>query len=81
MTLIPRSTWAFNNGPAGNFAQIGWKTGDKVPRGIDVEACANQSTQDDPSGSWVKTTRSKVDLTLLWKVQLYILLYFSMFLD
>ncbi|KAJ7849048.1 hypothetical protein B0H14DRAFT_3452641 [Mycena olivaceomarginata] len=30
VTLTPRSTWAFNNGPGGNFTQIAWKTGDKL---------------------------------------------------
>ncbi|KAJ7858150.1 hypothetical protein B0H14DRAFT_3447470 [Mycena olivaceomarginata] len=28
VTLSPRSTWAFNNGPGGNFAVVGWKAGD-----------------------------------------------------
>ncbi|KAJ7203750.1 hypothetical protein GGX14DRAFT_569800 [Mycena pura] len=35
--VIPRSTWAFNNGPEGNYAHISWKTGD-APKGVTIES-------------------------------------------
>ncbi|KAF8179260.1 hypothetical protein K438DRAFT_1768981 [Mycena galopus ATCC 62051] len=31
--MYPRSSWAFNVGPGGNFGQMAWKTGDKCPNG------------------------------------------------
>ncbi|KAJ7223050.1 hypothetical protein GGX14DRAFT_387425 [Mycena pura] len=37
LAVTPRSTWAFNNGPEGNYAHISWKTGD-APKGVTIES-------------------------------------------
>ncbi|KAJ7204422.1 hypothetical protein GGX14DRAFT_398265 [Mycena pura] len=64
VTVTPRSTWAFNNGPDGNYAHNSWKTGD-APKGVSVES--NQGSYQ----VWTKTTRSATDLLLFWKTQLW----------
>ncbi|KAF8144018.1 hypothetical protein K438DRAFT_1993264 [Mycena galopus ATCC 62051] len=70
VTLVyPRSSWAFNVGPGGNFAQIAWKTGDKYPNGITVEIQPGRGSDSDPC--WLKTVRSPTDLELVWQVQLW----------
>ena len=63
VTITPRSTWAFNNGPDGNYAHVSWKTGD-APKGVTVES--NMGSYQ----VWTKTTRSATDLQLFWKTQL-----------
>ena len=73
VTLIPRSTWAFNNGPDGNYAHLSWKTGD-APRGVTVES--NMGSYQ----VWTKTTRSANDLQLFWKTQLCVFNYCCGFL-
>ncbi|KAF8186556.1 hypothetical protein K438DRAFT_2153188 [Mycena galopus ATCC 62051] len=35
--VYPRSSWAFNVGPGGNYGQVSWKANDKCPKGIDVQ--------------------------------------------
>jgi hypothetical protein len=68
VTVFPRSTWAYNNGPAGNFAQIGWKTNDKIPSGITLDSRRGNGSDDNIT--WVKTTRSGTELGVAWTVQL-----------
>ncbi|KAF8142929.1 hypothetical protein K438DRAFT_1994397 [Mycena galopus ATCC 62051] len=66
VTLVfPRSSWAFNVGPGGNFGEISWKTGNKCPKGIDVEIQPGHGT--DSEASWTKMTRSPTDLELVWR--------------
>ncbi|KAJ7825403.1 hypothetical protein B0H14DRAFT_2596627 [Mycena olivaceomarginata] len=67
VTLSPRSTWAFNNGPGGNFAVVGWKAGDRLVKAIEVEPRPGQTSD----GAWVKTTRNKKDITCEWRVQIF----------
>ncbi|KAJ7326470.1 hypothetical protein DFH08DRAFT_968356 [Mycena albidolilacea] len=67
VTLSPRSTWAFNNGPGGNFAVIGWKAGDRLVKAIKVEPRPGQTSDS----VWVKTTRKKKDITCEWRVQIF----------
>ncbi|KAJ7907826.1 hypothetical protein B0H13DRAFT_1879273 [Mycena leptocephala] len=69
VTVFPRSTWAYNNGPAGNFAQIGWKTNDKIPSGITLDSRRGNGSDDNIT--WVKTTRSGTELGIAWTVQLW----------
>ncbi|KAF8198236.1 hypothetical protein K438DRAFT_1966978 [Mycena galopus ATCC 62051] len=69
VVAFPRSAWAFNVGPGGNFGQIPWKTGNKLPNGIELEVQPGRGPESDPS--WMKTTRSPTDLELNWKVQLW----------
>ncbi|KAJ7822591.1 hypothetical protein B0H13DRAFT_2376599 [Mycena leptocephala] len=64
VTVFPRSTWAYNNGPAGNFAQIGWKTNDKIPSGITLDSRRGNGSDDNIT--WVKTTRSGTELGIAW---------------
>ncbi|KAF7360130.1 MYND-type domain-containing protein [Mycena venus] len=66
VTLAPRSTWAFNNGPAGNFAVLGWKAGDRLVKGIEVEPRPGQT-----NNMWVKTTHNKKDIMCEWRVQIF----------
>ncbi|KAJ7324016.1 hypothetical protein DFH08DRAFT_969020 [Mycena albidolilacea] len=66
VTLAPRSTWAFNNGPAGNFAVLGWKHGDRLVKAIEVAPRPGQQVEY----TWVKTTRHKKDITCEWRVQI-----------
>ena len=63
LAVTPRSTWAFNNSPEGNYAHISWKTGD-APKGVTVES--NTGSYE----VWTKTTRSPGDLQLFWRTQL-----------
>ncbi|KAK7053865.1 hypothetical protein R3P38DRAFT_2365548, partial [Favolaschia claudopus] len=68
-TIDPRSTQAFNNGPAGNFASMAWKSGDKLVSGVSIEARPGSNNPlDDP---WTKTTRSGTNLMLSWSVQVF----------
>ncbi|KAF8164558.1 hypothetical protein K438DRAFT_1984494 [Mycena galopus ATCC 62051] len=70
VTLVfPRSSWAFNVGPGGNFGQISWKTGNKCPKGIEVDIQPGRGT--DSEAAWTKTTRSPTDLELVWRVQVW----------
>ncbi|KAJ7302846.1 hypothetical protein DFH08DRAFT_826307 [Mycena albidolilacea] len=66
VTLSPRSTWAFNNRPGGNFAIVGWKAGDRLVKAIEVEPRPGQQSD----GAWVKTTHNKKDITCEWRVQM-----------
>ncbi|KAF8211029.1 hypothetical protein K438DRAFT_1959232 [Mycena galopus ATCC 62051] len=68
--VYPRSSWAFNVGPGGNFGQLPWKTGDKLPNGIEMEVQPGRSMDSD-SPCWLKITRSPTDLELVWRVQLW----------
>ncbi|KAJ7791173.1 hypothetical protein B0H14DRAFT_2625300 [Mycena olivaceomarginata] len=68
VTLTPRSTWAFNNGPGGNFTQIAWKTGDKLVNGIEITPNANTGQSED---SWTKLTRSGSEIGVTWSVQCF----------
>ncbi|KAJ7726181.1 hypothetical protein B0H14DRAFT_3519161 [Mycena olivaceomarginata] len=68
VTLTPRSTWAFNNGPGGNFTQIAWKTSDKLVNGIEITPNANTGQSED---SWTKLTRSGSEIGVTWSVQWY----------
>ncbi|KAF8173333.1 hypothetical protein K438DRAFT_1980882 [Mycena galopus ATCC 62051] len=68
--VFPRSSWAFNIGPGGNFGQIAWKTGNKCPNSIEVNAQPGRGDLDaDPC--WTKTTRSPLNFGQVWRVQLW----------
>ncbi|KAJ7222290.1 hypothetical protein GGX14DRAFT_388106 [Mycena pura] len=64
-SVSPRSTWAFNNGPTGNFALPSWKTGEKLPKGVSIDL--NTGSYE----SWTKTSRSANSLELSWRTQLW----------
>ncbi|KAK6992117.1 hypothetical protein R3P38DRAFT_3226690 [Favolaschia claudopus] len=68
-TVDPRSTQAFNNGPGGNFAILGWKSGDNLISGITVESRPGSNNPIDDL--WTKTTRSSTNLMLSWSVPLF----------
>ncbi|KAJ7336328.1 hypothetical protein DFH08DRAFT_813546 [Mycena albidolilacea] len=59
ITLTPHSTWAFNNGPGGNFTQMAWKTGDKLVNSIEITPNANSGQSED---TWTKLTCSGLEL-------------------
>ncbi|KAJ7207597.1 hypothetical protein GGX14DRAFT_567545 [Mycena pura] len=64
VVISPRSTWAFNNGPEGNYAHVSWKTGG-APKGVTVDS--NVGSYE----VWTKTSRSATDLELFWRTQLW----------
>ncbi|KAF8184079.1 hypothetical protein K438DRAFT_1974672 [Mycena galopus ATCC 62051] len=68
--VYPRSSWAFNVGPGGNYGQVAWKTNDKCPKGIEVQPQPGRGGTDSDS-CWLKTTRSPTDLQLFWNVQMW----------
>lgn len=65
-----RSGWGHNNGPYGNFVNVGWdKPTAKLPGGISVESTENNN--------WVKETRDALNFAHGWKVQVYVLRVFD----
>lgn len=63
VVISPRSSWAFNNGPEGNYAHVSWKTGG-APKGVTVDS--NVGSYE----VWTKTSHSATDLELFWRTQL-----------